>query len=76
MSDTNEARSGRAGDRRVRRGQVVAWDGGGRYRVLRRRAVDGFAMLQTGSHELFLAALDGGIDPEWVAENEVGPVAN
>jgi len=28
-------------------------------------------MFQTSSHELFLAALDGGIDPEWVPENEV-----
>ena len=75
MSDGNEARSGRAGDRRVRRGQVVAWEGA-EYRVLRRRAVDGLAMLQTGSRELFLAALDGGIDPEWVPENEVEAVAN
>ena len=70
MSDANEAESGRAGDRRVCRGQMVWWEGQ-RYRVLRRRAVDGFAMFQTDTHELFLAALDGGIDPEWVPENEV-----
>ena len=49
------------------------WWEGQRYRVLRRRAVDGFAMFQTDTHELFLAALDGGIDPEWVPENEVEP---
>jgi len=70
MSDANEAESGRGGDRRVCRGRVVWWEGQ-RYRVLRRRAVDGLAMFQTSSHELFLAALDGGIDPEWVPENEV-----
>ena len=72
MSDANEAESGRGGDRRVCRGRVVWWEGQ-RYRVLRRRAVDGFAMLQTSSHELFLAALDGGIDPESVPGNEVEP---
>ena len=70
MSDANEAESGRADDRRDCRGGVVWWEGQ-RYRVLRRRAVDGFAMFQTDTHELFLAALDGGIDPEWVPENEV-----
>ena len=70
MSDANEAESGRAGDRRVCRGRIVAWEGV-KYRVLRRRAVDGFAMLQTSDYELFLAALDGGIDQEWVPENEV-----
>ena len=70
MSDANEAESGRGGDRRVCRGRVVWWEGQ-RYRVLRRRAVDGLAMFQTSSHELFLAVLDGGIDPEWVPENEV-----
>ena len=75
MSDTNETRSGRAGDRRVRRGQVVAWEGA-EYRVQRRRAVDGFAMFQTDTHEVYLASLDGGCDPEWVAENEVEAVAN
>ena len=61
------------GDRRVCRGQIVSWYGGGRYRVLRRRAVDGFAMLQTATHEVFLASLDGGCDPEWVPENEAEP---
>ena len=74
MSDANEAESGRAGDRRVCRARIVAWERV-KYRVLRRRAVDGFAMLQTSDYELFLAALDGGIDPEWVAENEVEPAA-
>jgi len=72
MSDANEAESGQVSDRRVCRGRVVWWEGQ-RYRVLRRRAVDGFAMFQTDTHELFLAALDGGIDPEWVPENEVEP---
>ena len=70
MSDGNEAESGRANDYWVCRRRVVWW-AGQRCRVLRRRAVDGFAMIQTSSHELFLAALDGGIDPEWVPENEV-----
>ena len=72
MSDTNEARSGHVGDRRVRRGQVVAWEGA-EYRVQRRRAVDGFAMFQTDTHEVFLAALNGGEEPGWVGENECGP---
>ena len=74
MSDANEARSGRKRDGEVHRGQVVTWDGGGRYRVVKRRAVDGLAMLQTDSHEVFLASLEGGLDPEWVAENECEPV--
>lgn len=75
MSSENETGTERVGDRRVCRGQIVSWDGGGRYRVLRRRAVDGFAMFQTGgTHELFLVALDGGNDPEWVPEHSVGPV--
>lgn len=69
------AKSSDGGDRRVCRGQIVAWEGG-RYRVLRRRAVDGFAMIQTDSHEVFLASLDGGSDPEWVPENEVEPVGD
>lgn len=73
MSSDNRAESGRVGDRRVCRGQIVVWEGV-RYRVQRRRAVDGLAMLQTGSHEVFLVALDGGIDAEWVAENECEPV--
>ena len=73
MSNENEMGSGRVGDRRVCRGQIVAWEGN-RYRVLRRRAVDGFAMLQTSGHEVYLASLNGGIDPEWVPENEVEPV--
>jgi len=33
--------------------------------------VDGFAMFQTSSHELFLAALDGSEGPGFVGENEV-----
>jgi len=74
MSNENRAESGQVGERRVCRGQIVLWEGV-RYRVLRRRAVDGFAMFQTGTHEVFLVALDGGIDPEWVAENECEPVA-
>ena len=74
MSDANKSRSGREGDGKVCRGQVVSWDGGGRYRVVKRRAVDGLAMLQTASYEVFLASLDGGLDPEWVPENECEPV--
>ncbi len=74
MSSENRTETGQVGDRRVCRGQIVLWEGV-RYRVLRRRAVDGFAMLQTGTHEVFLVALDGGNDPEWVAENECSPVA-
>lgn len=70
MSDVNETRSGQAGDSLVCRGLVVLWEGV-KYRVVQRRAVDGLAMFQTSSHELFLAALDGGNDPEWVPENEV-----
>jgi len=35
--------------------------------------VDGFAMFQTSSHELFLTALDGDDGPGWVPENEVEP---
>ena len=74
MSDANKSRSGRQVDGRVRRGQVVSWDGGGRYRVVKRRAVDGLSMLQTACREVFLASLDGGLDPEWVPENECEPV--
>lgn len=70
MSGTNESRSGRDGDGGVCRGQIVWWEGE-KYRVLRRRAVDPLAMLQTCRHELFLTALDGGNDPEWVPENEI-----
>ena len=73
MSDGKKSRTGRKGDGGVRRGQVVSWDGGGRYRVVKRRAVDGLAMLQTDSHEVYLESLDGGLDPEWVPENEVEP---
>ena len=73
MSDGNESKSGRQVDGRVRRGQVVSWEGVV-YRVLRRRAVDGLAMLQTDSHEVYLAALDGGLDPEWVPQSECEPV--
>ena len=74
MSSENETETGQVGDRRICRGQIVAWEGS-RYRVVRRRAVDGFAMFQTGgTHELFLVALDGGNDPEWVPEHSVGPV--
>lgn len=62
-----------SGDRLACRGQIVMWEGE-RYRVLRRRSVDGLAMVQTASHEVYLAGLDGGIDPEWVPENEVEPV--
>ncbi len=73
MSSENETGPGQVGDRRVCRGQIVAWESC-RCRVQRRRAVDGLAMLQTSTHEVFLVALDGGIDPEWVPENEVEPV--
>jgi len=73
MSDVNKTGTGQVGDRQVCRGQIVLWEGV-RYRVLRRRAVDGFAMLQTATHEVFLVALDGAIDPEWVPENECEPV--
>ena len=74
MSDGKKSGTGRKGDGGVRRGQVVSWDGGGRYRVVKRRAVDGLAMLQTDSHEVCLESLDGGLDPEWVPENECEPV--
>ena len=74
MSDGNESKSGRQVDGRVRRGQVVSWDGGGRYRVVKRRAVDGLAMLQTDSHEVYLESLDGGLDPEWIPQGECEPV--
>ena len=70
MPDTNGSRSGQQGDNPVFRGQIVWWEGV-KYRVRRCRAVTGFAMLQTSSHELFLVALDGGINPEWVPQNEV-----
>lgn len=74
MSSENETGRGRVDDRRVCRGQIVRWEGN-KYRVLRRRAVDGFAMFQTGgTHELFLAALDGGEGPGWVGQAEVEPV--
>ena len=73
MSDAKKSRTGRKGDGEVRRGQVVAWEGV-EYRVVKRRAVDGLAMLQTDSHEVYLAALDGGGDPEWVPGNECEPV--
>jgi len=33
--------------------------------------VGGLAILPSSSHELFPAVLDGGIEPEWVPENEV-----
>ena len=69
MSNGNETRGGRADDRRACRRRVVWWERQ-RCRVLRCRAVDGYAMLQTSSHELFLAALDGGEGPGWVGENE------
>ncbi|MEO2091111.1 MAG: hypothetical protein ABGY75_16740 [Gemmataceae bacterium] len=74
MSDTNESKSGQQGDRPVYRGRVVWWEGV-KYRVLRRRAVTGLAMLQTDTHELFLAELDGGDGPGWVGQNEVEPAA-
>ena len=76
MSKGNRGETDRGvGDRRFCRGQIVSWDGGGRYRVLRRRAVDGFAMFQTGgTHELFLVALDGGEGPGWVGEEEAEPL--
>ena len=73
MSDANKSRSGRKGDGKVCRGQVVAWEAV-EYRVVKRRAVDGLAMLQTDSHEVCLESLDGGLDPEWVPENECEPV--
>ena len=67
MADTS------AGDRRIPRGQVVRWEGE-RYRVLKRREVDGMAMFQTGTHEVFLAGLGSVADVGWVPENEVEPV--
>ena len=66
MSDTCD------GGRRVYRGQVVRWEGE-RYRVVRRREVDGMAAFQIGTHEVYLAAFDGGFDPAWVPESEVEP---
>ena len=74
MSDGKKSRTGQKGDSKVRRGQVVSWDGGGRYRVVKRRAVDGLAMLQTDTHEAYLESLDGGLDPEWIPQNECVPV--
>lgn len=72
MSDGNETKSGQSGDSPVCRGRVVWWEGV-KYRVVRRRDVTGLAMLQTDTHELFLAALDGGEGPGWVGQNEVEP---
>lgn len=72
MSDGNETRSGQQGDSPVCRRRVVWWEGV-KYRVVQRRAVDGLAMFQTSSHELFLAALDGGEGPGWVGQDEVEP---
>lgn len=69
MSDANSTESGQTGDG-VCRGQVVVWEGV-KYRVLRRRPVDGLAMFQTSTHELLLASLDGGDDPGWVGQDEV-----
>ena len=74
MSDGNQTRSGQQDDGEVSRGQIGVWEKV-KYRVMGRRAVDGFAMFQTSSHELFLVALDGGEGPGWVAANEVGPAA-
>jgi len=75
MSDVNLMGSGQGDDRGVCRGQIVMWEGV-KYRVLRRRPVDGLAMLQTSTHEVFLASLDGGTDPEWVPENELRPAGD
>lgn len=75
MSDANESRSEQQGDGGVCQGQIVWWEGV-KYRVLGRRAVDGLAMFQTSTHELFLAALDGGEGPGWVGENEVEPAGD
>ncbi len=72
MSDANKSRSGRKGDGKVCRGQVMEWEGV-QYRVLKRRAVDGLAMFTTDTHEVYLASLDGGLDPEWVPQSECGP---
>jgi hypothetical protein len=73
MSSEHGAGGPAGTDRRVSRGQVVTWEGV-EYRVLRRRPVNGLAMLQTDSHEVYLASLDGGIDAEWVPQGEVNPV--
>lgn len=70
MSDANESRSEQQCDGGVCRGQIVWWEGV-KYCGLGRRAVNGLAMFQTSTHELFLAALDGSNHPEWVPENEV-----
>ena len=51
----------------------MAWEGV-EYRVVKRRAVDGLAMLQTDSHEVYLESLDGGLDPEWIPQGECEPV--
>lgn len=75
MSDANSTESGRTGDRGVCRGQVVVWEGV-KYIVQGRRVVDGLAMLQTSGHEVFLASLDGGTNPEWLPENEVRPAGD
>lgn len=53
----------------------MVWEGV-KYIVQGRRVVDGLAMLQTSGHEVFLASLDGGTNPEWLPENEVRPAGD
>ena len=51
-------------------GDVVQWEGQTCV-VRRRRAVDGLAMFQTDTHEVFLASIEvGDLSPEWVPECE------
>lgn len=54
---------------KIRAGDVVEYEGEA-CRVLRRRRVTPFAMLQTSVYEVFLETLEGE-EVGWVAENEV-----
>jgi hypothetical protein len=59
---------------RARTGDLVKYDDV-TCRVLRRRRVTGFAMLQTSEYEVCLETLDGE-SVGWVAENEVEKVSD
>lgn len=62
------------GRRPVGRGGFVWWEGQ-KCRVVQRRRVSGLAFPRTSEFELLLEAADGGVDPGYVAENEVEPDA-
>lgn len=61
-----------AGRRPVGRGGFVWWEGQ-KCRVVQRRRVSALAFPRTSEFELLLEAADGGVDPGFVAENEVEP---